>query len=47
MSGHLLTVFNAIDVPEDVARRVMDLLDPYDPDVYVRQCDEHGNAERR
>lgn len=41
-SGHTLTVYNAVDVPEDVTRQVMALLAPYQPDIYSRDCDEHG-----
>jgi len=38
----VLSVFNAVDVPEEVAAQVMALLAPYDPDAYTRPCDENG-----
>ena len=41
---HLLTVVNAVDVPDDVASAVMALLASYSPDIYVRECDENGRA---
>jgi len=41
---HTLTVFNAVDIPEDVAMAVMRLLDPFDPDCYTRACDATGKA---
>lgn len=41
---HLLTVFNAVDLPDAVASQVMDLLATYNPDVYVRECDASGRA---
>ena len=44
MAEHTLTVFNAVDLPNDVAFAVMSLLAPYDPDCYVRDCDEKGHA---
>ena len=44
MSAHLLTVFNAVDVPEDVQSAVMALLSPFSPDIYSRECDETGHA---
>jgi hypothetical protein len=44
VSTHTLTVFNAVDVPDVVAFQVMALLAPYDPDIYVRDADEKGNA---
>lgn len=42
--SHLLTVFNAVDLPDDVAGQVMALLSPYSPDIYVRDCDAEGRA---
>lgn len=44
MSNHTLTVFNAVDLPDCVASSVMDLLAPYSPDIYVRECDAEGRA---
>lgn len=41
---HTLTVFNAIDVPDDVANEVMRLLAAYSPDIYTRECDANGYA---
>ena len=41
---HVLTVFNAVDLPDDVANKVMSLLAGYDPDCYTRACDETGRA---
>jgi len=41
---HALTVFNAVDLPDDVASAVMALLAPYSPDIYVRECDADGRA---
>ena len=41
---HLLTVFNGVDVPDAIASRVMDLLAPYTPDIYTRECDAEGRA---
>jgi len=41
---HTLTVFNAVDVPDDVAFRIMALLAPYDADIYTRSCDASGRA---
>ena len=43
-ADHTLTVFNAVDLPDDVAWRVMDLLAAYNPDCYTRACDETGHA---
>ena len=42
--GHVLTVLNAIDVPDAVARQAMALLAPYSPDIYTRACDAEGRA---
>lgn len=42
MNNHTLTVFNAVDVPEPVARQIMALLSEYNPDIYTRPCDENG-----
>jgi len=44
LDQHTLTVFNAVDVPEDVANKVFALLAKYDVDVYTRNCDENGQA---
>lgn len=44
MTTHTLTVFHAVDLPEDVANAVFCLLAPYNPDVYTRDCDETGRA---
>lgn len=44
MSSHVLTVFNAIDVPPAVQLEVMALLAPYSPDTYQRDCDLEGFA---
>lgn len=41
---HLLTVVNAVNVPDEVASEVMRLLYPYNADIYVRECDENGRA---
>lgn len=41
---HTLTVFNAVDVPQEIQRQVMQLLDPFDADIYERDCDESGRA---
>ena len=43
-TSHTLTVFNAVDVPQDIQRAVMQLLDPYDADIYERDCDAQGKA---
>ena len=42
--SHELAVFNAVDVPLDVAKEVMRLLAPYDPDAYTRACDGSGRV---
>lgn len=42
MKDHTLTTFSAFDVPEDVQRKVMTLLDAYNPDIDYRNCDENG-----
>jgi hypothetical protein len=42
--AYVLSVFNAVDVPEEVASHVMRLLAPYDPDTYTRNCDASGRA---
>jgi len=42
MSNHTLTVFNAVDVPESVQRKVVALLAGYDVDMYERLCDVNG-----
>jgi hypothetical protein len=44
MPEHILTVFNAVDVPDTVAREVMTLLATYDPDIYTRTCNRFGVA---
>jgi hypothetical protein len=41
---YTLTVFNAVNVPQSVQRRVMELLGAYDPDIYQRECDASGRA---
>lgn len=41
---HTLVVFNAVDVPHHVQAAVMDLLAPYDPDIYTRAADASGRA---
>lgn len=41
---HTLTVFNAVDVPDDVANEVMRLLAGYQPDIYTRPCDATGRT---
>lgn len=41
---HLLTVVNAVDVPDSIASEVMRLLAPYSPDIYLRECDETGHT---
>lgn len=43
-AGHVLTVFNAADVPEATQRAVMVLLAPYEPDIYSRDLDAKGFA---
>ena len=40
--SHVLTVINAVDVPDDVVSEIMRLLSAYDPDVYTRECDAAG-----
>lgn len=42
MSAHRLIVFNAVDVPDDVQRKVLLMLANYQPDMYERDCDERG-----
>lgn len=42
MKDHTLTTFSAFDVPEDVQRKVMALLDAYNADIDYRNCDENG-----
>jgi hypothetical protein len=42
ITGHTLTVFNGVDVPDSVASAVMALLSPYNPDIYTRGCDTTG-----
>lgn len=44
MTTHTLTVFNAVDVPDDVASAVLAILTAYNPDVYTRPCDATGRA---
>lgn len=44
MAAHILTVFNAVDVPMDIQFQVMNLLLPFDADIYNRECDETGKA---
>jgi hypothetical protein len=44
---HTLTVFNGVDVPEEVASQVMALLRDYDPDIYTRECDAGGYTSPR
>ena len=39
---HVLTVFSAVDIPDDVANKVSALLSSYDVDIYTRACDAHG-----
>lgn len=39
---HTLTVFNAVDLPDDVANEVARLLQPYNFDCYTRECDAEG-----
>ena len=43
-ADHVLTVFNAVDVPDEVAFAVMGLLAAYDADIYTRPCDAQGRA---
>jgi hypothetical protein len=42
--SHILTVVNAVDVPDSVVGQVMAILAPYDPDCYTRECDETGRC---
>jgi hypothetical protein len=42
MSGHTLTVFNGVDVPDDVQQQVLGILANYQPDIYQRDCDAQG-----
>ena len=44
---HTLVVFNAVDVPEAIQSQVLNLLAPYDPDVYTRACDARGMTYQR
>ena len=39
---HELTVFNAVDLPDTVARKVLELLRDFQPDIYTRPCDSNG-----
>ena len=41
---HILSVFNAVDIPASVADEVWALLAPYDPDAYTRDCDASGRV---
>ena len=42
MKGHVLTVFNAVDVPDSVQRAVLEMLAQHKPDIYERECDAAG-----
>jgi hypothetical protein len=42
--AHVLTVVNAVDVPDAIVAQVMALLAPYDPDTYTRSCDADGRT---